>query len=99
MDDWHEQPPGAQERFRSRYAGDVSGTRHEHVHGANLGVRASTYDLIGGVAGLPLAEDHALLDALERHGARIVRPPRCAWRRADGARTARPAASATICGI
>jgi glycosyltransferase involved in cell wall biosynthesis len=74
VDDWHEQPPGARARFTRRYASDLTGARHGHVHGANLGVRASTYDGVGGVAGLPLAEDHALLEAVEAHGASTVRP-------------------------
>jgi glycosyltransferase involved in cell wall biosynthesis len=74
VDDWHEQPPSTRDRFLARYSRDVLPGAHLHVHGANLGVRGSTYQQIGGVAGLPLAEDHALVDALEAHAARIARP-------------------------
>jgi glycosyltransferase involved in cell wall biosynthesis len=75
VDDWHEQPRSTRALFLARYASDLRSTAHGHVHGANLGVRGSTYEEIGGLSGLPLAEDHALVDALEAHGARIMRPP------------------------
>jgi hypothetical protein len=75
VDDWREQPRGTRELFLARYASDLRPTAHGHVHGANLGVRGSTYEEVGGLPGLPLAEDHALVDALEARGARIMRPP------------------------
>ncbi|MDX6570669.1 MAG: hypothetical protein QOH15_3247 [Gaiellales bacterium] len=75
VDDWHEQPRGTRDVFLARYASELRPTAHDHVHGANLGVRGSTYEAVGGLADLPLAEDHALVDALEAHGARIMRPP------------------------
>jgi hypothetical protein len=75
VDDWHEQPRATRDLFLARYASDLGPAAHGHVHGANLGVRGSTYEEIGGLAGLPLAEDRALVDALEAHGARVMRPP------------------------
>jgi glycosyltransferase involved in cell wall biosynthesis len=75
VDDWHEQPAETRRLFARRYAADVAERTHAHVHGANLGVRASTYHQIGGLRDLPLAEDHDLIAALEGHGATIVRPP------------------------
>lgn len=75
VDDWHEQPRGTRDLFLARYASELRPAVHGHVHGANLGVRGSTYEQVGGLEGLPLAEDHALVDALEAHGARIMRPP------------------------
>jgi hypothetical protein len=75
VDDWHQQPPGTRDLFLTRYARDLGCRAHRHVHGANLGVRGSAYSAVGGVSGRPLAEDHALVEALEAHGARIIRPP------------------------
>ena len=73
--DWREQPRSTRDRFLARYADDVRPGAHGHVHGANLGVRGSAYEAVGGLSGLPLAEDHALVEALETRGARVVRPP------------------------
>jgi glycosyltransferase involved in cell wall biosynthesis len=75
VDDWHEQPAGTRHVFAHRYSADVTHRTHTHVHGANLGVRASTYEQIGGLRDLPLAEDHDLISALEAHDATIIRPP------------------------
>lgn len=45
---------------------------HPHVHGANLGVRASAYLRAGGFPPLPEDEDVRLVEALRFHGA-VVR--------------------------
>lgn len=48
--------------------------RHElgwHVHGANLGVRLSTYERVGGFRALAVHEDVALVDAARAAGATI----------------------------
>jgi glycosyltransferase involved in cell wall biosynthesis len=45
---------------------------HRHVHGANLGVSAKAYRLAGGFEALASGEDVALVDALQRSGARIA---------------------------
>ncbi|MEW2437300.1 glycosyltransferase [Streptomyces caniferus] len=50
---------------------------HPHVHGANLGVAAGTYQQVGGFPALPVGEDHALVSALEQNGRRVLRTPDC----------------------
>lgn len=45
---------------------------HGHVHGANLGVRASTYLEAGGFDPVALHEDVRLIEKLRRNGARIA---------------------------
>jgi glycosyltransferase involved in cell wall biosynthesis len=69
--DWSGYPPGTRALFRRRYA---SGTGpHSHVHGANLGFRASAYLRAGGFPAVPTAEDHALVAALTAGGSRVLR--------------------------
>jgi hypothetical protein len=72
VDDWREQPEAVRRRFAARYAALRHGTAHAHVHGANLGARASALLAAGGVPLLPLAEDHALVEGLRAVGARVV---------------------------
>lgn len=69
--DWSSHPPEVASRFAELYA--HAGREHPHVHGANLGVRASALRRAGGVPPLALAEDVALVAALERTGARVLR--------------------------
>ena len=57
--------------FRSIYSVDDGGS-HEHVHGANLGVRADWYDIAGGFAAVGVAEDHLLWNALRHAGAQCL---------------------------
>lgn len=45
---------------------------HRHVHGANFGVSAAAYRRAGGFARLACSEDHALVEALRKSGARIA---------------------------
>lgn len=45
---------------------------HPHVHGANLGIRASTYLDVGGFAPLPLHEDAELVARIRDAGHRCV---------------------------
>ena len=52
----------------------VSPENHRHVHGANLGVRASAYLDVGGFAPQSNHEDVRLVRALERRGHAIARP-------------------------
>ncbi|BEP15210.1 glycosyltransferase family 2 protein [Acidothermaceae bacterium B102] len=73
VDAWEEHPPAMASRFARHYAAGFDGSGHSHVHGANLGVRASAYVRAGGVAGLALSEDHALVEACSATGARVVR--------------------------
>lgn len=53
-------PPSALARY---HAGYVPTDGHPHVHGANLGIRASTYLRLGGWPDLATGEDHALVAA------------------------------------
>ena len=49
--------------WQAAYAGVPQGDRgHQHVHGANLGVRASTYLAAGGFPPEPAHEDRLLVD-------------------------------------
>ncbi len=61
-----EVPPAVQALHRATYWVDAGGT-HDHVHGANLALRADAYIDVGGWKELPLAEDHCLWGRL-RHG-------------------------------
>lgn len=70
--DWTGHPAAVPRRFASLYA-TAAAPGHEHVHGANLGVRASTYERSGGIAPLALAEDHAFVAACVRAGAVVAR--------------------------
>lgn len=45
---------------------------HPHVHGANLGIRASAYLAAGGFRPLRTAEDHALLAAATEAGCQVI---------------------------
>jgi glycosyltransferase involved in cell wall biosynthesis len=69
--DWDGYPPHVPAAFAARYR---SGSEpHPHVHGANLGIRASAYLKAGGFRPLRTAEDHALLDAVSRAGCPVRR--------------------------
>lgn len=59
----------AREAFLASYH-DRDG--HRHVHGANLGIEAQTYQRIGGFEALACSEDQALIDRLERAGVAIA---------------------------
>ena len=71
--DWSPRLPGAEQCFDRVYPSGGGGA-HPHVHGANLGVRASSYLDVGGFPPLPCSEDHALVTALESAGHRVRRP-------------------------
>jgi hypothetical protein len=72
--DWSGYPPGTRSLFRERYEGVEGGAgQHGHVHGANLGFRASAYLRAGGFPELRTAEDHALVAALTVGGSRVLR--------------------------
>lgn len=70
VDDWGDHPVGVRHRFEQLYRPTVG---HSHAHGANLGVRASAYLRVGGYSPLACSEDVALLAALHRSRARILR--------------------------
>jgi glycosyltransferase involved in cell wall biosynthesis len=69
--DWPGQPPHLPAVFARHYAYETG--PHPHVHGANLGIRASAYAAAGGFKLLPTAEDHALLAGLTQAGCRTFR--------------------------
>jgi len=69
--DWAGHPPHAPTVFEARYA--FGAGPHPHVHGANLGIRASAYLAAGGFRPLPTAEDHALLAAATEAGCQVLR--------------------------
>ena len=85
--DWSGYPSATRSLFRERYEreryvrepyepgepSDSGASQHAHVHGANLGVRASAYLRAGGFPALPTAEDHALVAALTAGGSRVLR--------------------------
>ena len=65
-------PEGTEsELLRRWHARHHLGENHPHVHGANLGVRASAYVLAGGFPRLRSHEDRALVDRLRQHGAAV----------------------------
>ena len=72
VDDWSPHGDDAnflQGRFRATYT-DADG--HPHIHGANLGVSADAYRLVGGFEALACSEDVALVRALQAAGASIA---------------------------
>jgi glycosyltransferase involved in cell wall biosynthesis len=69
--DWSGYQQETRSRFGERY-GDADGS-HTHVHGANLGFRASAYLAAGGFTAVPTAEDHELVAALTARGSRVLR--------------------------
>ena len=68
--DWAGHPPHAPAVFAARY--EFGAGPHPHVHGANLGIRASAYLAAGGFRPLPTAEDHALLAAATEAGCQVL---------------------------
>lgn len=62
--------------FRIAYDRGVVGGDHLHVHGANVGVRASAYLAVGGFSPLAVHEDRCLVARLEASAATVVRSPR-----------------------
>jgi hypothetical protein len=69
--DWSGYQPATRTRFSERYDGGTG--PHPHVHGANLGFRASAYLMAGGFPAEPTAEDHAFVSALAACGCRVLR--------------------------
>jgi glycosyltransferase involved in cell wall biosynthesis len=69
--DWSGRRPGTRLLFHNRY-GTGTGP-HSHVHGANLGFRASAYLRAGGFRAVPTGEDRALVAALDAAGSPILR--------------------------
>jgi cellulose synthase/poly-beta-1,6-N-acetylglucosamine synthase-like glycosyltransferase len=70
VDSFGEHPAGLAERFARHYP--VGPRRHQHVHGANLGVRMDAYRAVAGWPDVALAEDHRLWDRLVSGGWPVV---------------------------
>jgi hypothetical protein len=68
--DWTGHPPHAPAVFAAQY--DSGPGPHPHVHGANLGIRASCYLTAGGFRPLRTAEDHRLLAAATEAGCSVL---------------------------
>jgi glycosyltransferase involved in cell wall biosynthesis len=68
--DWDGHPPHVPAAFHAQY--DFGDGAHPHVHGANLGIRASAYRAAGGFRPLRTAEDHALLAAATEAGCSVL---------------------------
>ena len=68
--DWSEHPQHTPAAFTARYS--FGGEPHPHVHGANLGIRASAYLAAGGFRALRTAEDHALVAAAASAGCSVL---------------------------
>jgi glycosyltransferase involved in cell wall biosynthesis len=68
--DWAGHPPHTPAVFEARYA--FGAGPHPHVHGANLGIRASAYLAAGGFRPLRTAEDHALRAAATETGCQVL---------------------------
>jgi glycosyltransferase involved in cell wall biosynthesis len=77
VDDWTGWPADLPGRYLAGYRGAVAGSRHRHVHGANLGFSASAYLTAGGFPDLPHDEDRALLARFRATGARVVTDASC----------------------
>ncbi|ELX08163.1 glycosyltransferase [Janthinobacterium sp. HH01] len=72
VDDWTPHRDNAEAlrlHFRNSYT-DADG--HRHIHGANMGVSADAYRRAGGFEPLACSEDVALVEALQRSGARFA---------------------------
>ncbi|MCH5643363.1 MULTISPECIES: glycosyltransferase family 2 protein [unclassified Gordonia (in: high G+C Gram-positive bacteria)] len=63
-------PDDLEVRYLERYSHRPG---HRHVHGANLGVRASSYVAVGGFRPLAVHEDVDLVDRLQALGSSITR--------------------------
>jgi glycosyltransferase involved in cell wall biosynthesis len=72
VDNFDDHPPHVAEQFAHRYALRSDGS-HDHVHGANFGVRADRYLSVGGWPRVGVSEDHGLAGELASDGAVIVR--------------------------
>jgi glycosyltransferase involved in cell wall biosynthesis len=68
--DWGGHPSHVPAAFDALY--EFGDGPHQHVHGANLGIRASAYLAAGGFRSLSTAEDHALLAAATEAGCSVL---------------------------
>lgn len=69
--EWTDVPAHLPATFAAHY--EFGEGPHPHVHGANLGIRASAYVGAGGFGHLVTAEDHAFVSALTLAGYSVLR--------------------------
>ena len=74
LDDPHVLPPDALARYTALVAGRVAGSTHGHAYAANLGVRGSVFQRVGGFPPVECGEEHALLVRLRGAGLHVVSP-------------------------
>lgn len=87
VDDWSDWPGPLPSRYDRRYREKIAGIRHRHIHGANLGFRASAYLAAGGFPALEHDEDRTLVARMHETGARVLTDVHCPVRtsaRPDG---------------
>jgi glycosyltransferase involved in cell wall biosynthesis len=73
VDGWDDWPSELRERYDAYYTATLAGGG-QHIHGCNLGLSASAYQLAGGYPPLGVGEDRALLAAAAVAGLTIVHP-------------------------
>ena len=76
VDTFADHPPIVAERFHATYTARLpdDSRDHEHVHGANLGVRLDSYLHAGGWQQLELSEDHDLWNRMRAKGLSMRSP-------------------------
>ena len=76
VDTFDDHPPMVAERFHATYTALLPDDTldHEHVHGANLGVRLDSYLHAGGWQQLELSEDHDLWNRMRTKGLPLRSP-------------------------
>lgn len=67
--DWEQRPSPVRTLFEKVYRDEPG---HDHIHGANLGVRGSAYGRVGGFRPLAESEDVDLVGRLVESGASVV---------------------------
>jgi glycosyltransferase involved in cell wall biosynthesis len=74
LDDPHLLPPDALARYTALVARRIAGRTHGHAYAANLGVRGSAFERVGGFPPVAFGEEHALLVRLRGAGLHVVWP-------------------------
>lgn len=69
--DWEDGPAALPERYAASIARDGTADGHQHVHGANLGLRAHRWVEVGGCGPASVGEDHELWRRLRAAGAHL----------------------------
>ncbi len=67
--------PGLDRSFRHTYAKGIRAWDHDHVHGANLGVRADVLRRVGNWSSIETGEDHELWRQIRASGAPCLTDP------------------------